>query len=330
MQRRFDTARTSARPQQATMIKTCFVLLAIAGLALTLTACTEQDTPDIASVCGENGEDISVEGESLCVYAQAVVIETGFNCPPDRPHMHQGRAVIACSGREALPQERLEQAEQEFLDRRPETPIPDTPNNDEPNNDLCVDGDNDGFCPEDGDCDDTDAAINPSADDNTLDGIDNDCDDSIDEDAPEPPQCREDLQCGEGEVCIEGVCQPAPDDGCNVDADCAQDEVCIEGVCESNSLGCADDADCAENEICAMNVCIDADACTDGDGDGDCLQDGDCDDTNPDVGPSSVEVRDGLDNDCDGQVDEEEGDQACNSDDDCGPGQSCIEGVCSA
>ncbi len=43
-----------------------------------------------------------------------------------------------------------------------------------------LDQDNDGFTPNDGDCDDDAAAINPEADD-LCDGIDNDCDDHVDE-----------------------------------------------------------------------------------------------------------------------------------------------------
>jgi serine protease len=44
----------------------------------------------------------------------------------------------------------------------------------------CTDSDGDGFCAEDGDCDDSDAAVNPSATE-VCDGIDNDCDGTVDE-----------------------------------------------------------------------------------------------------------------------------------------------------
>jgi hypothetical protein len=43
----------------------------------------------------------------------------------------------------------------------------------------------------------------------------------------------------------------------------------------------------------------------DGDGDGVCFSDGDCDDDEPDRFPANPEVCDGLDNDCDGLVDED-------------------------
>ena len=49
--------------------------------------------------------------------------------------------------------------------------------------DTCVDADGDGYCVEDGDCNDNDASINPGAKDlgrKKSDGIDNDCDGIID------------------------------------------------------------------------------------------------------------------------------------------------------
>jgi V8-like Glu-specific endopeptidase len=66
--------------------------------------------------------------------------------------------------------------------------------------------------------------------------------------------------------------------------------------------------------------------CTDADGDGYCPEDGDCDDTDPDVNPGATEICDDLiDNDCDGAIDGDDSDCAtclppgelCASDDEC-------------
>ena len=56
-------------------------------------------------------------------------------------------------------------------------------------------------------------------------------------------------------------------------------------------------------ERCTTDLTMDA--CTDDDGDGVTTCDGDCDDTDAEVSPDALEVLDGKDNDCDGEVDEE-------------------------
>ncbi len=48
----------------------------------------------------------------------------------------------------------------------------------------CTDADNDGFCVEDGDCDDADPAINPGASEVCDDGVDHDCDGLLDDADP--------------------------------------------------------------------------------------------------------------------------------------------------
>ncbi|MCX6814395.1 MAG: MopE-related protein [Candidatus Aenigmarchaeota archaeon] len=131
-----------------------------------------------------------------------------------------------------------------------------------------------------------------------CDGIDNDCDGQIDEN---------------GNCCNEGDIQP-----CGTDI----------GICSNKKKTCAGgtwgpctwEQGPGPTDICGnglddnCNGEIDENcaSCTDRDGDGygdpasnQCTYSGqDCDDSNPNVNPGSPEVCDGMDNNCNGQIDE--------------------------
>jgi hypothetical protein len=110
----------------------------------------------------------------------------------------------------------------------------------------CVDIDNDGYyaisvdCPMGDDCNDTDASINPGIVDNVCNGIDNDCDNSIDEDYVATPTycgigaCSSigELECQSGtevDTCVEGT--PTTELCNDIDDDC--DNLIDEGdVCD--------------------------------------------------------------------------------------------------
>jgi hypothetical protein len=202
------------------------------------------------------------------------------------------------------------------------------------------DADGDGFCPSDqcddtslfgGDCDDSNPDANPAAAE-ACDGIDNDCDDRIDEAfdvdqdgffdglAPEcilnyPPEmldCNDQLAVinpGAEEACdgTDTDCNGIVDDGLDVDNDGYR-------ICDTPA-----DCDDADPNIYpnAPEICNGEDTnCngfpddgvglefsdTDGDGWSECS--GDCDDTEFTVNPGVVEACDDTDNDCDGEVDE--------------------------
>jgi serine protease len=108
------------------------------------------------------------------------------------------------------------------------------------------------------------------------------------------------LNYGSGVVCVDG-------DGDGYDANCGAidcddgDDGIYPGAAEVCDDGVDNNCDGAVDEGCGGT-------CTDADGDGWCVEDGDCDDTNPNVYPGHTDTRgrwkkDGLDNDCNGIID---------------------------
>jgi Cys-rich repeat protein len=163
-------------------------------------------------------------------------------------------------------------------------------------------------CPADQQCDAGLCRPEPNCIAEVCDGQDNDCDGQVDEDfdlQTDPDHCG---QCG---------------------TQCAQDEACLAGDC-TLVVSCNSDADCPAGQVCVNGVCA-PDVCEeDIDGDGyptiDCGGP-DCDDADASVHPDATELCDGLDNNCDGQIDEN-CPPVCASDADCAAGQVCISGLC--
>ena len=122
-----------------------------------------------------------------------------------------------------------------------------------------VDGDGDGYFPPD-DCDDNDAAINPGAEENCIDGTDNDCDNLTDAQDPDAVGCP--VTCTDADAdtySVEGGDCGVVD--CN-DSDAAvnpgETEVCTGGTdddCDSK-VDCAD-SDCIGDDACSAGSCAD-------------------------------------------------------------------------
>lgn len=142
------------------------------------------------------------------------------------------------------------------------------------------------------DCDDDAPFINPDVAE-VCDGEDNNCDGDVDEGCSSGGNpCFDDLD-NDGYV----------DEACSSGTDCddfeptvnpGETELCADGL-DNNCDGLTDAADVA----CA-GTCLDADADTYTT----CA--GDCDDSDAQVYPSAEETQDGLDNNCDGEIDEPE------------------------
>ena len=177
-----------------------------------------------------------------------------------------------------------------------------------------------GYVADSTDCDDGDAAVNPAATE-VCDGIDNDCDGTIDEDdAADASTWYQDSDgdsYGNSAVPDVDCYQPAGYVADSTDCDDtdgavnpAATEMC-DGI-DNDCDGTIDEDDAADATIWYQDI--------DGDSYGnvavtdvDCSQPAgyvanstDCDDTDGAVNPAATEYCDGIDNDCDGTIDEDD------------------------
>jgi hypothetical protein len=177
-----------------------------------------------------------------------------------------------------------------------------------------ADGDGDGYTIEDGDCDDSSAALSPAAVE-SCDGIDNDCDGEIDEGATQTLYADSDGDgFGDRDVTAE-VCTQLSG-YVIIGTDCDDDDAGVYPGADEVCDGVDNDCNGTADEGVGTVYYADADA--DGAGDpqtiaiaceppaGYVINDDDC---APDDGrrsPNAVELCDGVDNDCDGTVDEDD------------------------
>ena len=174
-----------------------------------------------------------------------------------------------------------------------------------------------GFGPDSGECDDSDAAINPGADE-LCDGIDNDCDGDTDEDsAVDAPTWYLDSDSdgfGDATVSVPSCSQPVGHVALGSDCDDTDSAAApdLDEVCDGIDNDCDGDTD-EDSAVDAPTWYLDADA--DGYGldsstlvqcyapSGYAALGGECDDTDSAVNPAATEVCDGIDNDCEGSAD---------------------------
>jgi hypothetical protein len=181
-----------------------------------------------------------------------------------------------------------------------------------------------GYVADDSDCDDGDAAVNPAATE-LCDGIDNDCDGAVDEDdADDAATWYLDADAdgaGDADEALEAC--SAPSGYVADDSDCDDGDAAVNPAATELCDGIDNDCDGAVDEDDADDAATwYADADADGAGDADealeacsapsgyVADDSDCDDGDAAVNPAATELCDGIDNDCDGAVDEDDADDA--------------------
>ena len=168
-----------------------------------------------------------------------------------------------------------------------------------------------GYAMQGGDCDDSDFNVSPGSAE-VCDGVDNDCDGLVDGNDPDvfgdTPYFQD--QDGDGwgtaSFSFNGCSSAVPQGYSATFGDCDDNDANVFPGQNCFGLDCGFfngtmQGSCGGNEQCVFGFCI---PCRDIDNDGVTDCDGDCNDNAPNVNPLAIEVCDGVDNDCDGSVDE--------------------------
>ena len=162
----------------------------------------------------------------------------------------------------------------------------------------------------DEDCNDTDASIYPGAPDEWYDGVDSDCEDNDDYDKDGDGYSL-DVDCDDEDETRNPGAEEIWYDGIDQDCDEASDYDRDGDGQDSSDYGgddCDDDDELTysgADEIWYDGIDQDCAGDDDYDQDGDGVQvDDDCDDTDADIGEPTDETFNGIDDDCDGFIDE--------------------------
>ncbi|MFH1469957.1 MAG: putative metal-binding motif-containing protein [Pseudomonadota bacterium] len=184
-----------------------------------------------------------------------------------------------------------------------------------------VDADEDGYT-SDQDCNDGDPTVHPDAEEE-CDGIDNDCDGEVDEDAGTPFYADADGDSFGDPDSVLNACEP-PTGYVNNNTDCDDSDVHQYPGADEFCNGEDDDCDGETDEDPVDGGTWYADGDGDGFGvpgataiacerpDGYSAEDTDCDDADATVYPGADEYCNGVDDDCDGDIDEDTVDASTN------------------
>jgi len=225
--------------------------------------------------------DMNQEPRRSCNPPWPSAVQNGNDCDDTSSDVHPGAVEICDDGIDNDCDHQVDEGCEEVYN-------PDQPDPEECLPDSGRDCDGDGFVGQN-DCDETNPDIHVFALEDCHDGIDNDCNGDIDDD---------DVYCQ--------VIVPEPDpedldgDGFDTDTDCDDGNALInpEAVEVCNGLDDNCDGVIDPDELCLSPVVTDLDQ------DGYTVEDGDCQDENPDVHPNAIELCDFIDNDCNGQIDD--------------------------
>lgn len=164
-------------------------------LAMLLAASCSDDK---STVCG-SGDPVTIDQTTYCVFEQAVVVENGFECPPDAPFLTPGMGFSVCGASEPIPLDLLDLIEQEWKNEY-ETCTLDT---------ECADGDS--------------CIVNhcstPEIQNNTHSSTNN----------TQNAACQSDTECAVGQICSVGVCIAEEVCGGFLGTQCATTQYCDYG-----------------------------------------------------------------------------------------------------
>jgi hypothetical protein len=139
----------------------------------------------------------------------------------------------------------------------------------------------------------------------------------------QPPECQTNSDCEAGEVCLENSCSPADQPKCNQDSDCPTGQYCAMGNCSEVPPECESDSDCNFEQICQNEICVDPKS--------ECNSDQDCPEDKICANEVCVDDFCKVDSDCAELEICESGDCLevdCKTDEHCLAGETCIDYQC--